>query len=77
MESAANRWPRGQASLANRVRLFGTDSLLKCQGGMECDGIRTGIRDRVCQKNDLNLLLGEAAAVDLLKHANQGVDKFR
>src|SRR5580658_5346507 len=33
---------------------------------------RAGVRDCVSQENDLNLLLGEAAAVYLLKHGSEG-----
>ena len=44
---------------------------------MERDGVGTGVCDCVCKKNDLNLLLSEAAAVDLLKYSNKGVDEFR
>ena len=51
--------------------------MLERQCGMERDSISRGVRDGICQKNDLNLRLSEAAAVDLLKHANQGVDQFR
>ena len=44
---------------------------------MEGHGIGAGVHDGVGQENDLYLLLGEAAAVNLLKHRNQGVDEFR
>ena len=60
----------GRPPLTNHVGLFGTDSLLERQGSMERDSIRGGVRDCVCQKNDLNLLLSETVAVHLLKYAN-------
>jgi hypothetical protein len=68
---------RGQAPHTNRSGLFSTDPLLERQGCMERDGIVGGIRDCICQENDLDLRLREAAAVDLLKHPSEGVDELR
>ena len=56
--------------------LVGTNALLECKRRVERDGIPGRVRNSVCQQNDLNLLLSEAAAVDLLKDANEGVDEF-
>jgi hypothetical protein len=48
------------------------------QRGVECHCVRAGIRDRICQENDLNLLLGKAAAaVYLLKHGREGGHQLR
>jgi hypothetical protein len=47
------------------------------QRGVECHCVRAGIRDRIGQENDLNLLLGKAAAVYLLKHGSEGGHQLR
>ena len=44
---------------------------------MERDRISAGVRDCVCQQNDLILRLSEARAMHLPKQANEGVDEFR
>ena len=63
--------------IGGAMALYGRRFILERQPGMERDRIRAGIRDCVCQKNDLILLLSEAPAVDLLKQAHEGVDQFR
>jgi hypothetical protein len=64
------------APLTNRVGLFGADPLLERQPGMERDCICAGVRDCVCQKNDLVPLLSEAPAVDLLKSAHEELTRL-
>jgi hypothetical protein len=77
VESAANRLFVGMRHSRITPVSSELNPLLQRQRRMKCDCIRARIRDCVCQKNDLNLLLCETAAVDLLKHAYEGVDEFR
>jgi hypothetical protein len=65
------------ASLANCGCFFRTDLLLKSQRRVECHRIRAGVRDRICQQNDLILRLGEARAMDLLKPALVSAENSR